>query len=81
MLGNNLKITVDGTNVDFTGNLNRIDDWTAFSSNPLDLTGYYYPFTLKGEDGIILKNIGRTGVEKSVVFGQTGDGAGQINEI
>lgn len=81
MLGNNLKIVVDGTNVDFYGNLNRIDDWEAFSSNVLDRTGYYYPFTMKAADGIVLSNIGRNGVEKSVTFGQTGDGAGQINEI
>ena len=48
-LGNNLKATVDLANVDFTGNLNRIDNWTAFSSNPVDLTGYYYPMRLTVE--------------------------------
>lgn len=48
-LGNNLKATVDLANVDFTGNLNRIDNWTAFSDNPAYLTGYYYPMRLTVE--------------------------------
>lgn len=81
MLGNNLKVTVDGTNADFTGNLNRVDDWMAFSSKEVDRTGYYYPFTMKAADGTIFKNTTADGTEKSNVFGQTGDGAGQINMV
>lgn len=80
-LGNNLSATVDRANVDFAGNLKRIDNWTAFSSKPEDLTGYYFPFTMKAEDGTKLVRTTRDGTEKTLVFGQTGDGEGQINMI
>lgn len=50
-LGNNLQATIDLANVDFTGNLNRVDNWTAFSENPDDLTGYYYPMRITTEPG------------------------------
>lgn len=80
-LGNNLSATVDRANVDFAGNLKRIDNWTAFSSKPEDLTGYYFPFTMKAEDGSKLIRTTRGGEEKELVFGQTGDGEGQINMI
>lgn len=46
-LGSYLKISIDRANVDFSGNLNLIDDWKAYSSNPNNLTGYYYPYTIK----------------------------------
>lgn len=81
-LGNNLKATIDRANVDFQGNLKRIDNWTAFSGNPKDLTGYYFPFTMKAEDGAkFVRTIPSTGEERTLVFGQTGDGAGQMNMI
>lgn len=48
-LGRNLKATIDGANITFEGTLNRVDNWTAFSSNPVNRTGYYYPFTLKSK--------------------------------
>lgn len=50
-LGNNLGATIDRANVDFTGNLRKIENWEAFSSRPEDLTGYYFPFTMEAEDG------------------------------
>lgn len=81
-LGNNLKATIDRANVDFSGNLKRIDNWTAFSSNPDDLTGYYFPFAMTAEDGAKFKRvIPSTGEEKELVFGQTGDGEGRINMV
>lgn len=80
-LGNNLSATIDRANVDFAGNLKRIDNWTAFSSKPADLTGYYFPFTMKAEDGTKLIRTTQDGTEKTLVFGQTGDGEGQINMI
>lgn len=46
-LGNYLRVNVDRANVDFSGNLNLIDDWSAFSSDPSVLTGYYYPYTIQ----------------------------------
>lgn len=80
-LGNNLSANIDRANVDFQGNLRLIDDWTAFSSNPKDLTGYYYPFQMKAEDGTKFVRTTLTGEEKTLVFGQTGDGEGTINMI
>lgn len=80
-LGSNLTATVDRANVKFTGTLNFVPDWTAFSSIPTDLTGYYFPFQMKAEDGskFIMDN---TGVgTKTLTFGQTGDGEGTINMI
>lgn len=80
-LGSNLTATVDRANVKFTGTLNFVPDWTAFSSIPTDLTGYYFPFQMKAENGskFIMDN---TGVgTKTLTFGQTGDGEGTINMI
>lgn len=45
-LGTYLEASVDRANVDFTGNLNRIDNWTDFSTDEDELTGHYYPFTI-----------------------------------
>lgn len=80
-LGNNLKATIDRANVDFSGNLRRIENWTAFSDKPADLTGYYFPFTMEAEDGakFIRKTLGSG--EKTLTFGQTGDGEGKINMV
>lgn len=80
-LGNNLKATIDRSNVDFSGNLKRIDNWTAFSDKPADLTGYYYPFTMEAEDGTVFVRTTLNGAEKKLIFGQTGDGDGKINMI
>ena len=80
-LGSNLVATVDRANVKFTGTLNFVPDWTAFSSVPSDLTGYYFPFQMKAENGskFIMDN---TGVgTKTLTFGETGDGEGTINMI
>ena len=80
-LGSNLSATVDRANVKFSGNLNYIPDWTAFSSIPSDLTGYYFPFQMKAENGskFVVEN---TGVgTKELTFGQTGDGDGTINMV
>lgn len=80
-LGSNLTATVDRANVKFTGTLNFVPDWTAFSSIPTDLTGYYFPFQMKAEDGskFIMDNTGAG--TKTLTFGQTDDGEGTINMI
>lgn len=82
-LGNNLEATMTRANVDFYGTLRAIENWTAFSDKPADLTGYYYPFTMKAENGtkLITTPPGFEGKEKTLVFGETGDGDGTINMI
>lgn len=80
-LGDNLRATVDRANVDFYGNLKRIDNWTAFSSDPKDLTGYYFPFKLTAENGAKLTMVTPSGKTKTNVFGQTDDGEGTINLV
>lgn len=82
-LGNNLEATMTRANVDFYGTLRNIENWTAFSDKPADLTGYYYPFTMKAENGtkLITTPLGYEGKEKTLVFGETGDGDGTINLI
>ena len=65
-LGNYLKATMNGTDVEFTGNLNRVDNWTAFSSNPVDLSGYYMPMTITVPEGAELKRVCANGEVKSV---------------
>lgn len=52
-LGNNLKAVIDRANVDFSGNLRKIENWDAFSSRPEDLTGYYYPFTMEAGENTV----------------------------
>lgn len=67
-LGNNLKATIDRANVDFTGNLRKVENWTAFSDKPEDLTGYYYPFTMEAEEGAkFIRNTLGSG-EKTIAF-------------
>lgn len=80
-LGNGLKATMERANVDFYGTLRNVEGWTAFSDKPADLTGYYYPFTLKAENGTKLITTPLSGGEKTLVFGQTGDGDETINMI
>lgn len=77
-LGTNLKATIDRANIDFSGTLKRIDNWTAFSSRPTDLTGYYFPVKLEAEDGSKLIMTTPSGDEKTNTFGQTGDGEGTM---
>lgn len=80
-LGTNLKATIDRANVDFSGNLKRIDNWTAFSSKPEDLTGYYYPFTMTAHKGDKFVRVTADGTEKTLVFGETGDTDTTMNMI
>lgn len=65
-LGNYLKATVNGTDIEFTGNLNRIDNWTAFSNNPADLSGYYFPMKLVAPEGCKLVRTTATGEKKEI---------------
>lgn len=70
-LGNSLSATIDRANVDFTGNLKRVDNWTAFQQgdDSVTLTGYYIPFTLTvPETGYSIVYNG-----KEIKFGNTGD--------
>ena len=70
-LGNSLSATIDRANVDFTGNLKRVDNWTAFQQGDttVTLTGYYIPFTLEvPEAGYSIVYNG-----KEIAFGGTGD--------
>lgn len=82
-LGSNLSATMSRANIDFFGTLRKVENWTAFSDKPADLTGYYYPVTLKAADGVklVMTPLGFEGKEKVMVFGETGDGAGTINLI
>lgn len=66
-LGSYLKATVNGTDIEFTGNLNRIDNWTAFSSNPADLSGYYFPMKLYADNAQLMRTTAAGGsVEHTV---------------
>lgn len=80
-LSNNLRASIDRANVDFYGNINKVQNWTAFSDDEADLTGHYIPFQLKAKDGakLVRKTLG--GKEVELTFGQTGDGAGTMNII
>lgn len=81
-LGNNFSATMDGTDIDLFGNLNRIDNWKEYSSNPNDLTGYYYPVEIKGKDGVkFIRRIPSTGEDETLVFGQTNDPAGTLHVV
>lgn len=50
-LGSYLKCSINRTDVEFTGNLNRIDNWEAFSDLTGELTGYYYPMSMYAPAG------------------------------
>lgn len=83
--GKNLVDLTTGLNVEqddktfrFTGTINHIEDWTEFSSNEEDRTGYYVPFKVESDDGAVLSNQTLTGEQKNLTFGQTGDGEGTI---
>lgn len=81
-LGSNLSATVDRASIDFAGKLNYTPNWTEFSSLESDLTGYYFPFQMKAENGSKLVVPGSVGGKgKELVFGETGDGDGTINLI
>lgn len=81
-LGSNLSATVDRASIDFAGKLNYTPNWTEFSSLESDLTGYYFPFQMKAENGSKLVVPGSVGGKgKELVFGETGDGNGTINLI
>lgn len=77
-LGRNLSATIDRANIDFSGTLNHIANWDAFSSNEADLTGYYFPFKMEAENGSKFVMNTPAGNEKTSVFGETGDGEGVI---
>lgn len=94
-LGNNLSAYIDRANVDFRGNLKRVDNWEAFSTNADDLTGHYYPFSMEAPNGYTLHVENGTAIRAlnkktkaadedasaDLVFGQTGDGDNRINAI
>lgn len=65
-LGSNLKASIDGANVDFSGNLRKVDNWTAFSDKPADLTGYYMPFTVEAPAGSKIVRTTLNGDEKTI---------------
>jgi len=80
-LGSNLSATVDRASIDFAGKLNYTPNWTEFGTAAQDLVGYYFPFQMKAENGakFIMEN---TSVgQKTLVFGETGDGDGTINMV
>ena len=80
-LGSNLSATVDRASIDFAGKLNYTPNWTEFGTAEQDLVGYYFPFQMKAENGakFIMEN---TSVgQKTLVFGETGDGDGTINMV
>lgn len=80
-LGNNLSATIDRANVDFKGNLKRVDNWKAFSGDANDLTGHYYPFSMEAPTGTLFVKTLRNGSDKVLTFGKTGDGENRINMI
>ena len=83
-LGRGYAVDIDGANVTFNGTLNHINNWTAFSPNPEDLTGNYMPIRLEaGEEGndpyfVKVTPYGKTIVHK---FGATNDGPHAINLV
>lgn len=71
-LTSGLTARVEGTNVVFGGTVNHVPDWTEFSAAEEDRTGYYAAFEMK----FVRQTLGSG--EKTLVFGQTGDGPGAI---
>lgn len=65
-LGSNLKATIDRANVDFSGTLRKVENWTAFSDKPADLTGYYMPFTVEAPAGAKIVRTTLNGEEKTI---------------
>lgn len=81
-LGSNLSATVDRASIDFAGKLNYTPNWTEFSSLESDLTGYYFPFQMKAENGAKFVMPGSMGgAGKELTFGETDDGDGTINMV
>lgn len=75
-LVSNPTATVDRASIDFGGTIHYTPNWNAFSSNPAELTGYYYPVTFAAEDGTKLKMRTPAGIDKTNTFGETGDPEG-----
>ena len=59
-----LEMSQAGTKVTYTGTLNKVDNWTEFSSIPADLTGYYVPMVLSGPEGSYMGKTTRSGTWK-----------------
>ena len=77
-LTSGLTASVEGTNVVFGGTINHVPDWTEFSAAEEDRTGYYAAFEMKAADGSAFVRQTLGSGEKTLVFGQTGDGPGAI---
>lgn len=67
-LTSGLTARVEGTNVVFGGTVNHVPDWTEFSA----------AFEMKAADGSAFVRQTLGSGEKTLVFGQTGDGPGAI---
>jgi hypothetical protein len=76
-----LTAQMDGTTVKFGGTINHVPDWTEFSAAEEDRTGYYAVFEMKSDDGAAFVRQTLGSGEKTIVFGQTGDGAGTIGLV
>lgn len=77
-LTSGLTARVEGTNVVFGGTVNHVPDLTEFSAAEEDRTGYYAAFEMKAADGSAFVRQTLGSGEKTLVFGQTGDGPGAI---
>lgn len=77
-LTSGLTARVEGTNVVFGGTVNHVPDWTELSAAEEDRTGYYAAFEMKAADGSAFVRQTLGSGEKTLVFGQTGDGPGAI---
>ena len=77
-LTSGLTARVEGTNVVFGGTVNHVPDWTEFFAAEEDRTGYYAAFEMKAADGSAFVRQTLGSGEKTLVFGQTGDGPGAI---
>lgn len=80
-LTDNLAVTVTGQRAEFSGKINHVADWTEFSAAEADRTGYYVPFDLEAADGAVLVRQTYGSGQKSLTFGETGDGAGKIRLV
>lgn len=80
-LTSGLTASVEGTNVVFGGTINHVPDWTEFFAAEEDRTGYYAAFEMKAADGSAFVRQTLGSGEKTLVFGQTGDGPGTINLV